>query len=273
MKNNITISILGCGWLGFPLAKALLNRKLKVKGSTTSTVKFDLFRSTGIVPYLVQFNAESYEPELQDFLDSDILIIAVPPGRRSPGGPENYRKMTALLKPLLEENRRISKIIYISSTSVYPESNAVLTESAAVGPETESAMAILEFEKMLSGLKIQSVILRLAGLIGPGRTPGRFFAGKTNIPNGLAPVNLIHLDDVIALINKLIDQKHAEGIYNGCAPVHPTKQEFYTLAAIAEALPLPEFIAEKKAWKVIDTERTDRELNFRYTYSSPSDCL
>lgn len=273
MKNNTTISILGCGWLGYPLAQSLLSREFKVKGSTTSPVKFDLFRSTGIVPYLVQFNTESHEPELQDFLDSDILIIAVPPGRRSPGGPENYRRMASFLKPILEDNQRISKIIYISSTSVYPESNAVLTESAAVGPETESGMAILEFEKMLSGLNTQLVILRLAGLIGPGRTPGKFFAGKINIPNGLAPVNLIHLDDVIALITKLIDREDAEGIYNGCAPLHPTKEEFYTLAAKAEELPQPQFIAEKKAWKIIGTERTDKELNFSYTYSSPSDCL
>lgn len=273
MKNNTTISILGCGWLGFPLAKALLSRKFKVKGSTTSPVKFDLFRSTGIDPYLVQFDSKSHKPELLDFLDSDILIIAVPPGRRNPGGPENYREMASFLKPILEDNTRIYKIIYISSTSVYPESNAELTESAAVGPETESAMAILEFEKMLSGLNTKLVILRLAGLIGPGRTPGRFFAGKTDIPNGLAPVNLIHLDDVISLINNLIDHEDAEGIYNGCAPLHPTKEEFYTLAAKAEQLPLPQFIAEKKAWKIIGTERTDRELDFSYTYSSPSDCL
>jgi len=33
------ISILGCGWLGLPLAKAILENEFSVKGSTTSREK------------------------------------------------------------------------------------------------------------------------------------------------------------------------------------------------------------------------------------------
>ncbi|WP_276360303.1 SDR family oxidoreductase [Daejeonella sp. H1SJ63] len=272
MKNNTTVSLLGCGWLGYPLAKYLISKEFRVKASTTSPAKSDLFKSDGIDPYLVQFDINSQDPELFDFLDSDILIISVPPGRRSITGTENYRKMAFLLKPLLERGR-ISRIIFISSTSVYPESNSEITESSAIAPETDSAKAIAEFEEMLNGLKTKVVVLRLAGLIGPGRTPGRFFAGKTNIPNGLAPVNLIHLDDVIALVSTLINDENAGGIYNGCAPIHPSKEEFYTLAAKTEHLVEPQFIAERKDWKVISTERTDRELNFTYKYASLMDWL
>ena len=34
MKEN-KIGVLGCGWLGFPLAKDLIKQGFKVKGSTT----------------------------------------------------------------------------------------------------------------------------------------------------------------------------------------------------------------------------------------------
>lgn len=272
MKNNYKISLLGCGWLGYPLAKYLISKEFNVKASTTSHAKLELFKSDGIDPFLVQFNVNDQDPELLDFLDSGILVISVPPGRRSESGPDNYRKMAGALRPFLNTGR-ISKIIFISSTSVYPESNTEITESSAIAPQTKSAKAIAEFEEMLNEANSKVIILRLAGLIGPGRTPGRFFSGKTGIANGKAPVNLIHLDDAIALIGKLIDDENAEGIYNGCAPIHPIKEEFYKLAAKSEGLPLPEFIAEKKAWKVISTERTDKELNFNYKYASPMACL
>lgn len=272
MKNNNKISLLGCGWLGYPLAKYLISKEFNVKASTTSPEKLELFKSEGIDPYLVQFDVNGQDPELFDFLDSEVLIISVPPGRRNASGPDNYRKMAGILKPFLREGK-ISKIIFISSTSVYPDNNSVITESSAIVPETDSAKVIAEFEEMLNEANSKVIILRLAGLIGPGRMPGRFFASKTNIPNGLAPVNLIHLEDVITLVSKLIDDENAEGIYNGCAPIHPAKEEFYTLAAKTEDLPAPQFIPEKTSWKIISTERTDKELNFNYKYASPIDCL
>ena len=46
-------------------------------------------------------------------------------------------------------------------------------------------------------------ILRLAGLVGPGRHPGRFFAGKS-APDGQHGVNLVHLEDVIGAIELLL---------------------------------------------------------------------
>jgi 3-hydroxyisobutyrate dehydrogenase-like beta-hydroxyacid dehydrogenase len=54
------ISILGCGWLGFPLAISLVQKGYVVKGSTTSLEKQDLFLKNGILPYAIQLNAVSY---------------------------------------------------------------------------------------------------------------------------------------------------------------------------------------------------------------------
>lgn len=267
MKSKEVISLLGCGWLGFPLSVNLISKAYKIKASSTSPEKLPLLKAEGIDPYLVHFNALEPDPDLHDLLDADILIISVPPGGRRINGPENYRKMAEVLKSQLAESR-ISRLILISSTSVYADSNCIITESSEISPDTLSGSLMAEIETILSSLPIKVIILRLAGLIGPGRSPGRFFAGKSNVPNGLAPVNLIHLDDAVNLITCLIDTGNAAGIYNGCAPSHPAKEEFYTLAAKLEQMKPPTFLPEKVKWKVISSERTGNELNFSYKFAS-----
>jgi nucleoside-diphosphate-sugar epimerase len=263
MKNTKRINLLGCGWLGFPLALDLISRGFKVKGSTTSPEKIPLLKASGIDPILVQFDHSLHEPDLSELLDADILIVSVPPGRKTAEGPENYRKMGETLVEQIPKSR-ISKLIFISSTSVYSDSNSVLSESSQISPETISGKVIAEIEKSLLALPIQVLVLRLAGLFGPGRSPSRFFSGKTNISNGLAPVNMIHLDEVISLMMYLIDSEKANGVYIGCTPSHPTKQQFYSLAARIDKLPEPKFIPEKLNWKIVNSERVEKELGFSF---------
>lgn len=272
MKNKKVISLLGCGWLGFPLALDLISRGFIVKGSTTSPEKIPLLKKSGIDPILVQFDSSHPDPDLNELLDGDILIVSVPPGRRTVEGPENYKRMAEILTAKLPGSS-ISKLIFISSTSVYSDNNSLLTESSEISPETASGKVIAEIEKNLLVLPIQVIVLRLAGLFGPGRSPGRFFSGKTNIPNGLAPVNMIHQDEVISLINSLIDSETAKGVYIGATPSHPTKAEFYTLAARLEKLPEPDFIAEKLNWKIVESERVEKELGFSYKFPNLMDRL
>ena len=53
--SGLRISILGCGWLGYPLARSLILKKALVKGSTTTQSKLSLYQSTGIEGYLLNF--------------------------------------------------------------------------------------------------------------------------------------------------------------------------------------------------------------------------
>lgn len=83
-----------------------------------------------------------------------------------------------------------------------------------------------ELEDWLHNLPGTSVdILRLAGLVGPSRHPGRFFAGKS-APDGQHGVNLVHLRDVIAAIELLLQAPKGGRIYNICAPKHPARGVF-----------------------------------------------
>ena len=71
MKN---ISILGCGWLGEPLAISLLESGYLVKGSTTTQSKLTTLEASQIEAYLVDISEfEDYDT----FLNTDILIIAI----------------------------------------------------------------------------------------------------------------------------------------------------------------------------------------------------
>lgn len=264
MNKTDTISLLGCGWLGFPLATRLVSKGFPVKASTTSPEKIELFASKGIDPYLVQFSVQQSDDDVKKLLDAHTLIISIPPGRRNPGGFDSYRKMVETVCRLVPDSL-LKRIILISSTSVYPDTDDVVTENTSVAPDTDSGRLMVETEIALKKLPVVLIVLRLSGLVGPDRRPGKFFAGKTSVANGQAPVNLVHRDDVVKLIEVVLEDPASSGIYNVCAPSHPSRMDFYQLAAACEALPEPEFINEKKAWKIVNSSRIGREIDFDFS--------
>lgn len=272
MLKKGVIGLLGCGWLGFPLAKILVSNGFNVMATTTTSSKLEVLEAAGIDPYLVQISVDAPIPDLKKFFDAETLVITVPPGRRNPKGFENYRRMVQFICDALPRGK-VTKLILISSTSVYADNNGLIDEYSKTFPDTESGQLMLETEILLGEQKVNMISLRLAGLIGPGRTPGRFFAGQIRVPNGLAPINLIHLDDAVGIIHRLIIDKKACGIFNGCAPAHPTKQEFYTLAAELEGFDKPDFIPEKNKWKIISSIRLAGELNYQFEVPSPMEWL
>ena len=73
------ISILGCGWLGLPLAQTLLGRGYIVKGSTTREEKLATLEERGITPYLIRFSPQINDDYQADFFDSEVLIVNIPP--------------------------------------------------------------------------------------------------------------------------------------------------------------------------------------------------
>ena len=52
MSQN-KIGIIGCGWLGLPLAKEFISNNYKVKGSTTTKEKLEILKTEGIEAYLI----------------------------------------------------------------------------------------------------------------------------------------------------------------------------------------------------------------------------
>jgi len=264
----IQISILGCGWLGFPLSKALLQNGFSVNGSTTSVDKLVILENSGIQPFQITLSADKTTGNFDNFLEnSKILIIDVPPKLRG-SEKENFVAKIKNTIPFLEKST-IENVIFVSSTSVYGESDSVVTEKTEANPETESGKQLLETEQLLqNNPNFKTTILRFGGLIGEDRHPIKFLAGKINLETPNAPINLIHQDDCIGIILEIIKQNFWNQTLNAVTPFHPSRKEYYTQKAIDLNLELPEFNDETAtSGKTISSIKIETLLN--YTFVKP----
>ena len=237
------ISILGCGWLGFPLAKALVQNKFSVKGSTTSTEKISILKSAGIEPFIVQLEEQKISETVVNFLaHSQILIVNIPPKLRG-NSTENFAAKIAALIPFIEKST-VEKVLFVSSTSVYGYDNELVTEESPLHPDSEGGRQLVIVENLLQkNTHFETTILRFGGLIGEDRNPVRFLSGRENIENPDAPINLIHQDDCIGSIEKIIALNSWNKTFNAVAPFHPSRKEYYTQKATELNLALPKFAA------------------------------
>ena len=270
MKSG-TISILGCGWLGVPLAKHLLDIGFFVKGSVTSSEKLEILRNEKIQPYQIALDKNSSVISNPDFFDCDVLIISIPP-RRIEGIEHIFPAQITQVIPFILKYG-IQKVIFISSTSVYPENQKIAREIDLLNPDKESGKALLIAENLLNNLSdFHTTILRFGGLIGADRNPARFLL-KSGQQVANTPVNLIHQDDCIGIISAIIDQELWGETLNACCPEHPLKKDFYGKAAHISGLPEPLISDQQEAFKIIDSGKLIHLLNYQFKYPSPMDYL
>lgn len=267
---NKHISIIGCGWLGLPLAKQLTEKGYVVKGSTTSVEKLSLLKNYGIEPYLISIDEENIEGDMANCLDaSEIAIINIPPGLRK-HTEANFVKRIQNLIPYLE-NSTVSKLVFVSSTSVYRDETSIpiITEESPTHPETESGKQLLEVEALLQKNQVfETTIVRFGGLIGDDRHPANSLSGKRQVQNPEAPVNLIHQQDAINSIIHIIENNVWNDLFNVVTPSHPTRKSYYTEQFKQRYLPLPEFDeSETSKGKIISSDKLLNELT--YTFQVP----
>ncbi len=259
------ISILGCGWLGFPLAKALLENNFSVNGSTTSTEKLLSLENAGIFPFLIELGEASINGNVSEFLEeSQVLIIDIPPKLRGTV-TENFVAKIKNLIPFIEKSG-IKKVLFVSSTSVYSDGCELVTEETIVNPDTESGIQLVACEKLLqNNSHFETTVVRFGGLIGEDRNPIRFLAGRTNIENPNAPINLIHQEDCIGIILKIIESNCWGETFNAVAPFHPSREDYYTQKAKEYNLEPPIFATSKPSFgKTILSDKLGIVLNYQF---------
>ena len=121
---NNKISILGCGWLGLPLAKSLLLEGYEIKGSTTSESKLEVLKNAGVLPFQIQLEEHQIIGNIEDFLkEIDVLLIDIPPGLRRAILSFEEKTFVNKIKNLIPfiEKSGIQKVVFVSSTSVYSD--------------------------------------------------------------------------------------------------------------------------------------------------------
>ncbi|MGI4824225.1 MAG: hypothetical protein ACRYFV_23705 [Janthinobacterium lividum] len=251
--RDATVAVLGCGWLGLPLAQALLTQGHRVLGTTTTPSQLPVLQAAGIEPHLLQLGADfnnADEARLTSILRAtDILVLNVPPRSAVAGG------YPQLLRPVHRAvaSARLKAVLFVSTTGVYLDEPRIMREQDAISTR-DAASDVLRTEGHFVPRYGQwkSTVVRLGGLIGPDRAPGRFLAARHNLAQGDAPVNLLHLTDAVGVLQTIIEQEIWGHTLNICASLHPSRREFYPAAAEYLGLQPPTFKPEYSSGKLID---------------------
>jgi len=248
-----TISILGTGWLGLPLAEQLVGMGYQVKASTTSNSRLAQLAALQLKPYVLDI--ANLNDDVNHFLESQILIINIP--------SKDIDGFACLIRRI--ENSSVAKVLFISSTSVYKDSNMTVTESDHAESPEHPLWLIENLFKNCK--KIKTTVVRFGGLIGYSRNPAKFFRHGRAVQNSAASVNLIHRDDCIAIISQIILQDIWGEDLNACADTHPSKIEFYTRAALTTGCKVPTFDnSPTRSFKVISNDKVKQLLGYEFIH-------
>lgn len=272
----MNISIMGCGWLGFPLAQQLLQDGYKVKGSTTSDSKIHILQKNGIESYLISIPEDLPECCNSPFWKSKTLFLNIPPGRGNKNIKKVYPEYISSVRDIIESSdSEIERVLFASSTSVYPQKKGYFREDDAVPGKASrpSGEAVLKAEKvLLESCKFETTILRFGGLYGYNRHPVKYLSGRKNLASPFSPVNLIHQDDCIRIIRAMLENGAESGVYNAVSDGHPPRKTLYLSAAKYFGIAPPHFNEESKSVdRVISNKKLKRELAFSFTYPNPLD--
>lgn len=225
------MGILGCGWLGTPLAVRLLEQGIPVRGTTTQPEKLPSLEALGIEAFRLVLAEKGIQGPAEAFLGGlRCLVVDIPPGLRT--APEsNFAARVSLLQRALEGSG-VPHLIFVSSTSVFGQAQGEVSETDEAIPDSESGRQLLEAERLLladPGRLTQ--VVRPGGLLGPDRHPARMLSGREFRDGGNQRVNLIRRADLLEALSALATGAFPPGVYHAVAPEHPAKRDYYTREA------------------------------------------
>lgn len=248
------VLIVGCGYVGLPLGAELARRGHEVFGLRRSAAAE--LQAAGIQPLLADITRrDSLEQLPRDF---DWVVNCAASGG---GGADDYRQL------YLAGNRNLvawladsppQKFVYTSSTGVYGQNDgSLVTESSPAEPEADTAKVLREAENLLLDAAAQknfpAVILRVAGIYGPGRgyLLKQFLRGEARVEgDGSRFLNMIHRDDLIGAIIAALERGKPGEIYNAADNEPVTQLVFFEWLAAQLKQPLPPTVAaDAAAWR------------------------
>jgi len=263
------ISIVGCGWLGIHLARYLRSKNSTVYGSTTRQSQCDILRCIGVIPCILTVSDDGeVRCDTPKLFEASILVITLP-FRRSFVDPRVYfKQIKGLVDTYLANTSQKKRIIFTSSTSVYSLTNSMVYEDDKIIPSSDRQQVLLDVEAYLLSLKeIDTTILRCAGLYGYDRRIAKFLSNKV-VSNKLAPVNLIHVDDVVGIFDLILNRPLDHSIFNCVVNHHPSKETLYNYYTQKECLAPPCFSDEgnQTRYKIVSNERLVEIYNYSFKH-------
>jgi nucleoside-diphosphate-sugar epimerase len=239
--------IFGCGYIGGEVARQAVERGMRVTALTRNEQKAADLRGRGIATVVAELSGDAWHAEVGA---ADWALNCVSSGG---GGGDAYRRSyLAGMKSVLgwaAGRGAADTLVYTSSTSVYPQYGGVVVDetSPATGRDERTAV-LVETEALLRASAVRRrVVLRLAGIYGPGRTHlvKQVQAGEV-AGVGTHHLNLIHRDDVVSAIWAAFGAPvmPAGEIFNVADDGAATKAEVTAWLAAQLELPAPRFTGE-----------------------------
>ena len=273
------VLIVGCGYVGLPLGAQLVSAGHEVYGVRRDPGAAGQLRAAG-VKFL---SADITKPQQLAGLTPgyDWVVNCVSSTR---GNAPDYRAV------YLEGTRNLvtwlaqappQKFVYTSSTSVYGQTDgSIVTEASQADPASELAKVLVETEQVLreaSRDRIPAVILRLAGIYGPGRGYWlqQFLKGEARLEgDGSRWLNLIHRSDVVGSVIRLLEIGLPGETYNGVDDEPVTQFALFEWLAKQLDRPLPpaepasSARERKRAFtdKRVSNHKLRRELGYSFSY-------
>lgn len=214
LDTRSPVLVLGAGYVG----EALLRRLADV-GCPSYALRRNFVRPP---PAARAIAADLNDPETFAKLPRDLrfIVYLLSPDASS---DDAYRSayVTGLVSLLASEavrNSPLERILFASSTAVYGQTDGSLVdEQSPTEPEGFSGQRLLEAEAVLRTSGVPSVVVRFAGIYGPGRQ--RLL---TSVREGTASVgprphitNRIHRDDCAGFLLHLMQLENPEPLYVG----------------------------------------------------------
>ena len=263
---NSSVGIIGCGWLGKALAITLLEKGVSVLATSSKQANVDRLNQQDINAQQLILPAPSQQLMQHDIFTQQCLVIAVTPQFKQ--GRTDYADKIAQLVNAAEQGGIVQRIILLSTTGVYQGLQGNVDEESLLNLTIEKVAIINAAEQAVLKFSKQGNVIRLAGLLGPERHPGKFILANKTLINSMAPVNLIHQQDAVGLIESLLKVNLSQGVFNGVSDTHVSKQQYYQVAAKALSRQPPVFSKEdtSELHKVVSGEKAKHVLNYKFIY-------
>jgi nucleoside-diphosphate-sugar epimerase len=271
--------VIGCGYLGQRIAVCWREQGHRVFATTRRPERVVEWRRLGLEPIVCDVLDRASLRALPDAM----TVVHCVGFDRSAAASMRQVYVEGLGHVLDELAGRAGRprLIHVSSTSVYGQTQGEeVDERSATEPVEDSGRVVLEAERLLHRLCPAAVVLRFAGIYGPGRLlrPQALLAGEPLAGDPDRWLNLIHVEDGARAVLAAEERGHPGETYNISDDAPVRRRDFYTLLAQLLGTPEPRFLPSAAAPAEVSSRRVSnrrlrQELGVALRYRDCGDGL
>jgi nucleoside-diphosphate-sugar epimerase len=262
------VLVVGCGYVGQPLAEKLAKAGHEVFGLSRKPPEF----GGGVVPIACDITRRDEVKGIPRVYDAVINTVS-----SSKGGVEEYRSAYSEGTRNLLAHLQFQKYVWTSSTSVYAQSDgSIVTEESPAEPLVATSRILRETEDLLLR-DAHGIVLRLAGIYGPdrGHLFQQYLRGEARIHGGGGRwLNMIHRDDAVGAIMAVLETGRAGEIYNVTDDQPVTERDFFMWLAqklkrdLPPAVPEADLAGRKRGVtnKRVSNRKLREQLGYAFVY-------